>query len=412
MRRQFWSGLILALGASAPSGANAAEWQTQSFELRLDRLYFPAGEESLIFEDAPFVILRTDDTIYAGFIEHAWEGVSVSEPAHGFFDTIPTDDLSAIVQPAELDTTRPINVGSELPRLSVRAGTDTTSRTEWSDYNPIDPLREDFLSGALDAIVTLTDFDPHPSEVKTISESLPYVAVLIPNIRRDFNYHGELTTSLYYRFNTRHLAVCFRGDEADEVRRFTTNGPGLFQLPRWYDFDPTRGKKLFDRMSQRPSRVRLFSGHPVLDGLTRYFADILSRDRCAVELRSDPASSDITIMFIPFSDSLPRMAADSLYAAMVRDSVAGSPPAEYLRRIGLELRGLDIALQPTDSLQHFEAIDRILAEDLGVFPLFRPTLFVHTQKRLRGVTLRADGLVDFGAAVFVRLPQNLSGGQR
>jgi hypothetical protein len=412
MRRLLYSTIISAFAVWSATVANATEWRTQAFELRLDRLYFPAGEEALIFEGAPFTVINGADTIYSGLIDHAWEGVSVSASTHGFFDTIPTVRLDAILTQAEIDTTRPVSVGNELSRLQIRAESAGDHRVDWSDYTPIDPLREDFLSGSLDAIVTLTDFDPHPDNVTTASAPLPYIVVLIPNVRREFNYHGELTTSLFYRFNARQLAVCFRGDEANEVRRFTPSGPNLFPLPRWYDFDPARGKKLFDRINRKPSRLKLHSGHPSLDGLARYFADILSRDRCVVELTGDRASADIRLEYVPFQDSSPRAAFDSLIGLLAQDSVKGSSPAEYLRKVDLELRGLNIALQPADSVRHLEALDRIMAEDLGVFPLFRPTLYLHTQKRLRGVTLTPDGRVDFSSAVKIRLPHDSAGGSR
>jgi hypothetical protein len=411
MRIRSWFGLMLALAMCSVTAANAAQWQTQSFELRLDRLYFSAGEELLIFEDAPFVILRIGDTVYSGLIEHSWEGVSVSATTNGFFDTIPLVGLSAAVRQAEIDTDQTITVGSDVAGLPIRADSLDQTRVKWVEYRDGGAMREDFASGVIDAMVTMSDLRPRPYGGVTLSAPCPFLAVMTPQVGLQFNYHGELTTSLYYRFDDSRLALCFQGDGAQTVNRLFSSPPGS-STPRWYDFDPVRGKKLFDRISPRPSRLRLHSSHPILDGVARYFADLLARDRCAVELTADPMQSDVAIRFVPYCDSNPRIVADSIYAMMVRDTVAGSPPAEYLRRIGLELRGLDITLQPDDSVMRLEAIDRILAEDLGLFPLFRPTLFVHTRERLRGVRMTRDGRADFAGSVRVVLPATLLGGAR
>jgi MarR-like DNA-binding transcriptional regulator SgrR of sgrS sRNA len=231
----------------------------------------------------------------------------------------------------------------------------------------------------------------------------------MPHVGRLFNYHGELTTSLYYQFDDSRLALCFRGDKVSIVNRLLSPLVDTLTQPRWYDFDPSRGKKLFERMSHRPSRVRLYSGHPALHGLARYFADILARDRCAVEVTPDRHLADLSIEFVPYRKNAPRPAMDTLLSLMVRDSLSGTPPGEYLRRIELELAQHRTSFSPAGSSRHLETVSRIMAEDLGLFPLFRPTLYIHTHKRLRNVVLTPDGRVDCDSAIKVWLQQPLSG---
>jgi MarR-like DNA-binding transcriptional regulator SgrR of sgrS sRNA len=100
---------------------------------------------------------------------------------------------------------------------------------------------------------------------------------------------------------------------------------------------------------------------------------------------------------------------DTLLSLMVRDSLSGTPPGEYLRRIELELAQHRTSFSPAGSSRHLETVSRIMAEDLGLFPLFRPTLYIHTHKRLRNVVLTPDGRVDCDSAIKVWLQQPLSG---
>ena len=421
MRLGLIRGTCYALTILLAQPACAGEWRTRTLELRQDRFYFPVGEEEFIYADSPFRIVKGADIIYEGWIEHSWQGVSASAPTHGFFDTLPLSGLEAVVTQADIDSTQPIIVGAEFEGLRVRADTVGEARIKWSYYglmdpsgsnhNPREPLREDFLSGDLDAALVLTDLDPRPADVTTVSAPLPYVVVLVPNIRRECNFHGELTTSLYYRFDNSRLALCFKGDRPVTVNRLTSLSPVTAPMPRWYEFDPDRGKKLLGGLSHRGSRLRLrlHSDSRLLDGVERYFADLLSREQCVVELTPDRALADVSIELVPCSNVSPRVVMDKLYERMVQDSAAGSPPAEYLRRIHLEMRGLETSLTSEDSSGHLETVSRILAEDLGVFPLFRPRMFVHTHEALRNVVLSPEGLVDFSKAVRVRLPEPPSG---
>jgi len=405
-------GLAFGLAILAPHCLNASEWYTKAFELRQDRLYFPAGEEALIFENSPFVVLRNGDTVYTGFIEHSWEGVSASEPTRGLLDTIPLAGLEAVISQAEIDSLCAITIGSEFSDLALRADSPRNDLARWTEFGDVGTMRDDLVAGELDAIVTLTDFDLRPRNVSTLSAPCPFIAVMVPHVGRPFNYRGELTTSLYYRFDDSRLALCFGGDEVSILNRLTSPSEATSVQPRWYDFDPPRGKKLFERMSRRPVRVRLYSGHPALEGLARYFADVLSRDRCAVELAPDRGHADLSIEFVPYREDYPRIAMDTLLSLLVRDSLSNTPPAEYLRRIHLELTGLERSQNPEDSSNHLETISRIMAEDLGLFSLFRPRLYVHTHKRLRNVTLTPDGYVDLGTALIVQLPPPPPGAAR
>jgi len=93
-----------------------------------------------------------------------------------------------------------------------------------------------------------------------------------------------------------------------------------------------------------------------------------------------------------------------LLALMRSDAVVDTRPSEYLQQIETELAQLTRSPSYADSARHLETVSRIMAEDLGLFPLFRPTLYVHTQKRLKNIVVTPDGRIDCSAAVILRLP--------
>jgi MarR-like DNA-binding transcriptional regulator SgrR of sgrS sRNA len=165
-------------------------------------------------------------------------------------------------------------------------------------------------------------------------------------------------------------------------------------------------------MSPRPKKIHLYSGHHALNGLTRYFADILARDRCTVEETDDLRLADLSIAFVPYQEHSPESVIDTLLSLMQSDVIVDTRPSEYLQQIETELAGLKTSPSSADSTRHLETVSRIMTDDLGLFPLFRPTLYLHTNKRLRNVTLTPDGQVDCRAAIVARLPAPRREGRR
>ena len=404
MRLGRFIGLDVVLIVLLTASVAASEWRGRTFELRQDRLYFPVGEETRVFENSRCSIIRSGDTLFTGFVEHSWEGVSVSTRTGGYFDTLSLDGTEAVIVQAEIDSGGTIVIGSDLGNLVRLIDSTNGGNVNWVDYDDTNAMQDDFAAGMLEAVVTFSAFGFRSGDRSTLSSPSPFMAVVIPNVGRRINYRGELSTSLYYRFDESLLALCFRGDEVSFVERLFSSSDDTVGGHRWYDFDPSRGKKLLDRISPRLARVSLYSGNCALDGLARCFADILSRDRCAVEIARDRHRADISIDFVPYQEHSPKSAIDTLLALMRSDAVVDTRPSEYLQQIETELAQLTRSPSYADSARHLETVSRIMAEDLGLFPLFRPTLYVHTQKRLKNIVVTPDGRIDCSAAVILRLP--------
>jgi len=396
---------VFILTAAFVASSSGEEIRTQVSDLRLGRLYFPLGEEVHVYPHSPFIVLRSVDTVYSGYIEHSWLGVSVSFPTDGFLDTLVLDSLEAAIIPAAVDGAARISLGTNVAGPQLLADSVMSARVELATYQDERSLLDDLSSGLLDGVITLSDLAARPENVTTIYHALPYLVALVPNAGRACNEQGQLTTSLYYRFDDSRVAVTFDGDRVSMVNRLVPLTNIAAPAGRLYAYDPGRGRALFDRLTPHPAEIRLYSGNPLLDGVAHYFADIIARDRCQVQLTRSRRDADIRVDFVPFSESLPSSAVYFVYHTLVTDSLPGAPANEHIRRLGVELGMIESAIRYGDYYRHLDIAGRIMSEDLGVFPLFRPTVFLHSHKRLQNAGFDQDGRLDFTSAVIVELPQ-------
>lgn len=385
--------------------AVAGELRIKPSYRQLDRIYFPIGEEAHVYQYSSFTIYFEGDSIYAGRIAHAWQGVSVSEVIDSLPEDLQLDSVEAVIQTAWVDSLSQIAIGTDLADLNLFADPDSNSRLALHVYDDRTNLVDDFQLGLLDGIVMFDNLHPRQEGVITIAEAAPYMAVLVPNAGRKENFQGQLTTSLYYRFNSDRLAVSFDGDQAQLVNRLTPKA--LYRNPtrRRFEYNPERGRQLLNSLTYQPSLIRLYSGNKTLDGLAFYFADIISRDRIRVEIVTDRRTADVRLELVPSSISTPSATIYWLYHQLVTDSVAGLAANEHIRRLAAEFSFVESPRHPGDYYRHLHIAGRIMSEELGIFPLFQPTFFVHTHKRLQGVTVDDDGRCDFSRAVLIDLPE-------
>ncbi len=401
LKRFLFFLLVLPVGSSAQAG----ELPVEVSDYRLDRLYFSIGEEARIYEHSRFTILRGDDSLYAGRIEHAWQGVAISSTTDRYFDSLDTDSIHAMIETAEIDTISIVVIGTDLSGLQLWSEIAPGDRIDIREYDDRQSMLEDFESDQLDGVLSFQNLSPHPEDVTTISEPAPYLAALIPHVGRQVNFQGQLTTSLYYRSDRAHLARSFDGDLLVMTNRFEAD-PLYDQPPgRLFEYNPVRGRQLFDQMTFSPASIALHSGHTALNGLAHYLADIVSRDRCAVRLVDNPGAADVRLAFVPVSRTLPSVSVYSIFHQLIVDSVADMAAGEHVRRIAAELKYVESPPRPEDYFRHLRRAGRIMIEDLGLFPLFRPTVFLHTHRQLQDFSFNDDGQIDFSSGILLKLPQ-------
>lgn len=396
---------ILLIGLVAVAGmVRAAEpIAVDSLQYRLDRLYFPIGEEEGIYRNATFTIMQGDSAIYHSFIEHSWYGTAASFPTGHFFDTIRLADLQAELVPAEVDSGAPFTVGFE-PALA-RLFTDTLGSEKMHAESYGDPamMWEDLAAGQLDGAVSLHDNRPSGNDGPVISSPWPFVVALVPNLRRACNAEGKLTTSLFYRFDPGRLDLVWDGDA---LPVYESGPPALHRL--WsqppYAYSPATGRTLLTLVKNLPPVVKLYHDGPMLRTAAWFFGDILAQDHIRVEFVERRADADVYIEFVPVSVILPALSVHDLRYELSRDTLAGSAPAETVAQIG---HTLDYLANMTSVDEYFRTIqqaERRLSEDLGVFPLFYPMYYFHARPNLRGVTFNPNGRLDFSHAYRLVLP--------
>ena len=390
--------LVPVAVASAPADAVT----TDSIHYRYDRLYFPLGEEHRVYRYSPFEITRRDTVLYQGYVEHSWTGVAASFPTAGFFDTLDVASLHAVLETAELDSSSGFTVGVD-PRAAALSDTMRAPGVRLEIYRDAALLWEDFAEGVLDGVVTLERAGPISTDGETISGPWPYVAMLVPNVRRSCNFNGQLTTSLFYRFDPDRLDLVWEGD----ARPVYGNAPAALARmwsQRPYTYSPATGRSLLGLVRDLPAVIKLYCDGLSLQPTALFFADILAQDRCRVELVNKRAEADVYVEFVPVSASLPALTAHRLRYELSRDTLTGSPPAQYVAQIGRNMDYLATAASEEDYYHIVQQVERKLSEDLGVFPLFYPVYYFHSQPNVRGVVLDAAGQIDFSHAYRVILP--------
>lgn len=403
--RHTLKAILIAMMLAGVGPATAGELVTEQFEHRNDRLYLPVGEETRIYKHARLSIVRDNDTLYFGLIEHAWQGVSISASVGDQIDTLALEGATAMIETAEIDSVSSVVLGTNLTELQLwPEGTDT-GRVEIRAYRDRMLMLEDFHAGLLDGLIGFEDLEPRLDGVTTVARPAPYLVALVPHVGRPVNYQGQLTTSLYYRFDLTRLDFTFEGDDLAIITAFEPDellGP---RDRRLFDYDPERGRRLFESLTNPPQSLSIHSAHPVLDGLAHYFADIIARDRCPVQIVDQPSGADVRLVFVPVSRSLPSATIYSLYHQLTVDSMADLTTNEHLRRIAAELGYVETGPRLEDYYRHLRNAGRIMIEELGLFPLFRPTVFVHTHRRLLPLSFDADNRLDLSSVTLLQLPQ-------
>jgi hypothetical protein len=404
----FLTFLASGLGATEIPGPVSCE----ILQYKQGRLYFSAGEEALVYPHAPYAVWspKEQDTLLTGTIEHSWVGISASFPIDTAAAGTLGDSLLVLIEPAAIDSISIITIGTDIRGLRLFSEDSSGTRLAVRSYDRRAAMDQDFQTGVLDGFVSF-EIPKAVSDRQTVTEHpLPFVATLIPNVGRAGNSQGHLTTSLYYRFDHDRSPLYFDGHTSPQMclrlpLETSTDGVDHLSKTRPYPLDPERGRRLIDNLSHRPERIRLYAGSPYLDRLAHYFGDILARDRFAVEITGNKAEADLYLEFVPISSRIPPVTTYWLQHQLVLDSVPGGLANESLR-IGAGLSELiETAQQEQDYYGYLDRMSRILVTDMGVFPLFRPTLYFSAGQTLQGARFDADGFLDFRAAVKVILPQ-------
>lgn len=375
--------------------------RTQVLQIRFGRLYLSQGTEALILPGCHVTLVCGDDSLQSCRIEQSYYGVAITEPIPGIDSLTISDDCIAIVLPAQIDTVGQILIGTDIPPGSplenILINSDTGLISQPVYYANRTAMLIDYEQGTLDGYLSYRSAHSGTTENHVVSISAPYIAALAPHPAREFNQGGAITTSLYYRFDHNNISSLFEGDNLAATTSFFN--PAATHRP--YSFDHKKGERLFRSERNRPSSLRVFVQDRSLESLRVFYADILSRDRCRVSIVNDRTEADISFLW-QLSPASGELLMESFHLS--QDTAKNNRLNESIRLLRNLLTSASSESSETRRAFLLEKADHVLANDIGYFALFRPTLFLTTSKQIVGKPFENDGQISFSRLGRLILP--------
>ncbi len=423
--------IIIFLVFSGSGFCSTEPIETEILQIKMNRIYFGSGEEENIFSDCSFFVIKSDDTLFQGFIEKSYSGVSYSYQIDSVANKVNIDSCQAYLLPAEIDSLIPINIGilksipygssSNFPGLTSVTSTNDSLNSGLSKYGNIlhtnlyDSEIEmllDFEAGLIDAFISYKrELPSHKNQkyANIIHAPAPFYAALIPNISEAVNNKGFLTTSLYYRFNDQRLSTIFYGDNAVS---YNCLFPAENSCRRLYSFDPDNGRNLLKYIDKIPKKLFMSIDNNSLEKLGLYFADILSRDKIRLKFIEDNSKADIYLHFIPLSEDNKDSGLTYILNLLKADSTDNKKINSTISEITKYIELANNANTDESQQYYLNLAQRALSEDIGVFPLLRPSLFFTSGNNLKGCAFDNNGHLDLSNLRKVVLPSRPAGANR
>ncbi len=390
--------LIFALLLLSIGSAWAGQVRCNILQHKLDRLYFPFGEEANIFANSRFVLYNNTDSLMTGRIASSQPGVSYSYQLDSSLALSNIDSLHAIIETADIDSVSTIRIGFDLPEgrkstllysENIPGESAPLFHTVTSAGNPLEiVIYDSFLEMTLaleahqiDGCISFNEYKSFGVDITTTAYPAEYFAVLIPNITHPVNERGILSTSMYYRFNSAQSSAYFAGDG---IRQFNSLYFKESSVPRFYDYDPEKGRSLLKALGKKPKEISIAVSEAALIETANYFIDILNRDRIKCRLEEDrDKDHDLYMDFVPLSENDRAASLKYIVSVISADTVSGEPVNTILKIIDNYIRQGDALTDAVSANYFYDRAERSLIDDLGVFPLFRSTIYMTAYDYIR-----------------------------
>lgn len=420
---------VVLISAPATEWAWGARLRAGILQQKMDRIYFDTGEEALVFAGSPFTVYCGKDSLFSGMIEISFQGVSISAPLSGTPGLSPNDGCYARLETAEIDSRQTMSIGTTISYAdpvqmssTVPLRADDSLNPDLEQYFYVDgfdfavpdslivalkrypsdlPMQMDFAAGRIDAFLCHQPPVDASPDVHVSSSPAPVVATLLPNISRKVNRQGLLTTALYYRYDPTQVGSYFNGADIVPMGHFL---PTMSFHSRLFPFDPEAGKKLLKDQLPKPRTLRLYAS-PELKRLAAYFADLLARQQCRTEITNDRSSCDLYLEWVRLDRSNVGAVLMRLSNLLARDTVGSESAAEQIRTVQNQLARAIAETEPSLHWDLLREAERMLIEEIGCFPLFRPSWSLVAHRSLVGPAFTEDGLLDLPHMRKIKLPQ-------
>jgi len=413
--------LLVAAAIAAAPAVSAGDLECEILQYKLGRLYFGAGQEANVFAGCPFVLFHGPDTVYAGVVEFSYPGVSISRPTFGFTDTLALGEHRAVILAARADTTSPVTIGcygihpfellrdhpefESLDSVEIGVAVDSTANGNPVVFSSDEPftMAWDYESGRHDGFFSASMFpESMRGFASMVSSGAPFIAVLVPNLSSEINKDGFVTTSLYYRFSVDRLWPTFFQSEAPSTinRLYLADGTAGRAFP--YDID--KGRQLLSKNRNLPNRLKIGVLNPRLESIAKYFADILSRDRVRVEVRMNDPEADLLLTFVMIDWEDPVASLHDVYSILAQGKPDDKSVKETLTIVGNYIYSARQADDVSTLFHYCRLADRTMQHELGVFPLFRPSIYFLAGKHLKNIRFDRSGYLDLDGLTRISLP--------
>ncbi len=401
MRRYLFALLIGFVYSS--TCAFAAPKSSSILQYSHQRLYFALGSDENVYPDARFIVTSGDDTVVIGRIEFSGPGISYSFPLESALDTVDVHSWKAVIYAADVDSLSPIILGTTgySPGNDTTVTADTGSPVTVVTYSSDLAMQLDLDAGNIDGCFSYSRITALRPGYQILSSPAPYYCALVPGIGDHAQRNSLLATALYYRFNEDKYSLAFDGDGLTPVDRLCI---AFEDSPRHYRFDPDRGRTLGRELARSTRSISLFVSDHSLEKAALYFSDILSRDRIRTSLADTDGKADCRLVFVPIDVFDKGTSLRSLYDYLVADTSVDQPINQTVRIIG---KYLELARTTHDSTQvtRFLAMaEQSLAEDIGVLPLFRPSVYFVARNDIKGYSFNPSGQFELSNLLKIRFP--------
>ncbi|MEW6412734.1 MAG: hypothetical protein AB1483_09715 [Candidatus Zixiibacteriota bacterium] len=412
--------IALAVVTASPV-VSAAEFESKILQYKHGRIYFDAGEEQLIFPGSRFTLYRDDDSVYSGRIERAFFGISYSAPTFNFSDSSKIDKLRALIQTADIDSVSTIVLccrdltASEMispvidstGALVIRSGKDPlfAARGNSVRIEPVDDyvLTSDLAGMTCDGVLSTEPLpEPFSAPDKVVVHDAPFFAALLPNLSKETNRDAYPSTSLYYRFDVRIMWPAVFGSKTPTPvhRLYAVSGVS----PRSYDYDPDKGRQLLSKNHNRPKKITIGVLNSRLQKVAEFFADVLSRDKINVQINQNDTEADLLLTFVPIVWDDPAVSLWYILGLLSTHEPATKAQREALTIAASYVQNSRSAEDAATRFYFCRLADRSLQQDLGVFPLFRPSVYFSPGMNLMEAGFDESGYPNLETLTKLRLP--------
>jgi MarR-like DNA-binding transcriptional regulator SgrR of sgrS sRNA len=110
------------------------------------------------------------------------------------------------------------------------------------------------------------------------------------------------------------------------------------------------------------------------------------------------------LAILPIYSDSPWVALREVLTSIAKDTVEKDRSNQPVRLADQLLKDALTTSDSTRRMQLLERVDRMLMEDIGAFPLFRPIIYVCAKEEIRGIKFDKDGRLDLRSIYRLKLP--------